>query len=271
MDLEIPDFLRVTPEDAAERRAAWVANPPRPVINNVKQVANADPEVSAFAARLKEESLAKENARLARLSARKKEVSSGSVLRHLEHRMTQTNYDRVLAEIAQLCMPQPWRDECAAHFAAKFPVGTLLSGPVAGLNTEKEKAPRPKKAKSPEQLVRRLNFMRECADLKLSSVDPASVIGATALWAFNVKTRRLTEYCAVSSSGLSVNGSAVIRFDEAKSSVKTLRESLVAKTLSSVMTGTRPVLKTLMAELRTTPSVPNGRVNRDTLLLRTIR
>ena len=30
-DLEIPDFLRVTPEDAAKRKLAWERNPPRPM------------------------------------------------------------------------------------------------------------------------------------------------------------------------------------------------------------------------------------------------
>jgi hypothetical protein len=30
-DLDIPDFLRVTPEDAAKRKLAWERNPPKPM------------------------------------------------------------------------------------------------------------------------------------------------------------------------------------------------------------------------------------------------
>ena len=61
----------------------------------------------------------------------------------------------------------------------------------------KSRKPRKRKAKSAEQVVSKLNYAKDFAELKLVSIDPKTIIGASSLWVYNTKTRKLGVYHAI--------------------------------------------------------------------------
>lgn len=131
------------------------------------------------------------------------------------------------------------------------------------------RAPRKKKEKSAAKLVGRMLYLREHRDMQLTSIDPTGIVGAASLWVFNVKTRRLTAYHAKNSDGLTVSGSSIKNFDSEVSQTKTLRKpDEVITQLLSVSKGNSGKI---MSALKTKKSTPNGRINRDTVLLRALR
>lgn len=146
------------------------------------------------------------------------------------------------------------------------------------LSTKVEKAsrkssgPRKTKAKTPDKLVKSLKYLQSFPELRLTSIDPKDIIGATSLWVYNTKYRILTNY--VSDSGLSVKGSTLLNISDA-SVGKKLRKSectVTRHSAESVVTlipsmGKVP-LKKVMDNLTTNDITPTGRINTDTVILR---
>jgi hypothetical protein len=133
----------------------------------------------------------------------------------------------------------------------------------------KSRKPRKRKAKSPDQLVTKLNYAKDFAELKLVSVDPKTIVGANQLWVYNTKTRKLGCYNAEDAAGLSIKGSTLQNFAESKSIQKTLRKPGV--TLPEVLKGGKVALRNVLTEIRAAEGVLTGRINNDTILLRTIK
>jgi hypothetical protein len=133
----------------------------------------------------------------------------------------------------------------------------------------KSRKPRKRKAKSPDQLVTKLNYAKDFAELKLVSVDPKTIVGANQLWVYNTKTRKLGCYNAEDAAGLSIKGSTIQNFAESKSIQKTLRKPAV--TLPEVLKGGKVALRNVLTEIRAAEGVLTGRINNDTILLRTLK
>ncbi len=144
----------------------------------------------------------------------------------------------------------------------------LDCGRVSQRTTQSRK-PRKRKTKSPEQLVAKVNFMAEFPELKLKSVAPTEIIGAMQLWVYNTKTRKLGVYHADDAGGLSMKGSTVVNFTESKSVQKKLRKPEV--TLPEVITGGKVLLRNIMDSIRAVESGLTGRLNSDTILIRTLK
>ena len=133
----------------------------------------------------------------------------------------------------------------------------------------KSRKPRQRKQKSPEQLVSKLKYLDKFEELKLESVSPKDIIGALQLWVYNTKSRKLGCYNAEDAGGLSVKGSTILNFNESKSTHKKLRKPEV--TLPQVLTGGKVYLRNALDEIKAVASPLNGRLNMDTILLRTIK
>ena len=133
----------------------------------------------------------------------------------------------------------------------------------------KSRKPRKRKAKSPDQLVSKINYAKDFAELKLVSVDPKTIVGANQLWVYNTKTRKLGCYNAEDAAGLSIKGSTLQNFAESKSIQKTLRKPAV--TLPEVLKGGKVALRNVLTEIRAAEGVLTGRINNDTILLRTLK
>jgi hypothetical protein len=133
----------------------------------------------------------------------------------------------------------------------------------------KTRKPRKRKAKSADQLIAKMNYAKDFAELKLVSIDPKTIIGASSLWVYNIKTRKLGVYQAADAAGLNVKGSSIQNFAESKSVSKKLRKPNV--TISEVLKGGKVALRNILNDIRAVESALTGRINNDTILLRTVK
>lgn len=135
--------------------------------------------------------------------------------------------------------------------------------------------PRKAKPRSADKVIAKLKFLKVDEKYKLASINPIDVIGATELWVFNVKTRKLGKYIASSidpkglgreGTGLSVKGTTIIGFDEKLSVQKTLRKP--DEQLKEFKGAGKVALRKFLDEINTTDTKLNGRCNLDTVLLK---
>lgn len=129
------------------------------------------------------------------------------------------------------------------------------------------KKARVKKAPSKEKIVSKLKFAKENKPLKIVSINPADIVGASELWIYNVKTRKLGKYLAASYQTLSVKGTSIIGFDADKSISKTLRKP--EEQLKEFAKAGKVALRTFLKDIKAVEAKLNGRIGVDILLLKT--
>ena len=129
--------------------------------------------------------------------------------------------------------------------------------------------PRAKKVKPAHVLVSKLQFLPEFKELNITSVDPKGIINAPQLWVYNPKTRNLSVYHAVGRSGLSVRGTTITGYDTDASITKKVRKP--EQVIPQVLNAGKIDLRSIMKNLSTTESKANGRINKDTILLRVVK
>jgi hypothetical protein len=140
---------------------------------------------------------------------------------------------------------------------------------IGNKKVTKVRKPREKKTKPAVDLVKNLKYQKEFPPLKIVSVNPTEIIGATQVWAYNTKYRKLTRYDASGPSGIQVKGASLTSFDAEKSSTKSLRKP--GETIQSLLGAGKIALRKIMDDVKTNESKPTGRINTDTILLRIIR
>tara|TARA_B110000858_G_scaffold158666_1_gene181916 strand:+ start:585 stop:1889 length:1305 start_codon:yes stop_codon:yes gene_type:complete len=137
------------------------------------------------------------------------------------------------------------------------------------------RAPRKAKPKSATKLVEKLKFLKVDEKFKLASISPDQIVGASELWTFNVKTRKLGKYVAKNpdptgmgrdGSGLQVKGTTILAYDEDQSIQKTLRKP--ADQLKEFKGAGKVKLRKFLEEIATTDTKLNGRCNPETILLK---
>ena len=129
--------------------------------------------------------------------------------------------------------------------------------------------PRKRKVKSPEELTVKVKVLDKFDELKLVSIPATEIIGAMQLWIYNVKTRKLGCYHAEDAGGFSVKGTSLENFNESKSIHKKLRKPEVS--LPEVMKAGKVLLRNYMDGIRAVESALTGRLNADTILLRSLK
>jgi hypothetical protein len=149
---------------------------------------------------------------------------------------------------------------------AKFFGAIATDAEKLASNKSAARKPRKKKPISFEKKIKNLKFKKDDIDNKLVSIDPVKIIGAEKLWIYNTKTRRLGVYVAADAAGLDVKGSAIQNYKYGESVSKTLRKP--KDVLSRVLDGGKVVLRKVMGEINSKPVELNGRINKDTILLR---
>ena len=115
-------------------------------------------------------------------------------------------------------------------------------------------------------LVAKVQYQKECAELKLKSITPDKMIGATQVWTYNTKTKLLGMYSAENAKGFSMKGTTLQNFDEASSIGKRLRKPEVV--LKEVLEAGKVKLKKILPDLKTKECVLTGRMNSDTIILK---
>ncbi len=135
-------------------------------------------------------------------------------------------------------------------------------------NASKMRKPRKKKPISFDKMVSKIKYKVKDDTLKLQSVDPVKIIGAIQLWVYNTKTRKLGVYNAVDESGLKMKGTTLKNYVEDTSVCKTLRKP--DKILPIVTDGGKIQLRKVLDSVNSKPIKLNGRIGKDTLLLRVV-
>ena len=130
-------------------------------------------------------------------------------------------------------------------------------------NATAQRRPRKSKTYSAARLINKLKYQQEFSDLKLVSINPEKIIGATDLWVFNTRYNRLGVYRAVNSvRGFSVKGCTIQHFDENESVQKTAR-----KPKDAVNVLNKRSLKAMLKNMKTKEQSLTGRINAQTILL----
>ena len=124
------------------------------------------------------------------------------------------------------------------------------------------RAPRKRKEKPAGVIVARMQYQKEFAELNMKSVLPTTIIGASELWVYNTKYRRVSVYYALDRGGLSVRGTTLLNYDTSKSETKTLR-----KPEEFFKGDGKRALAFALKSIKTKAIVPNGRINSETILI----
>ena len=127
------------------------------------------------------------------------------------------------------------------------------------------KAPRKKKAKSPEKQVKSLKYCQDDPDLKIMSIPPTRLIASEGVWVYNRKNRMLTYYAADDAAGLGIKGCAVLNYSKSKSRSKKLRHP--EEILPKILSGGKVFLKNVFDTLTTKDTAVTGRLHKEILLL----
>ena len=130
------------------------------------------------------------------------------------------------------------------------------------------KKARVKKAPSKEKVIAKLKYAKTHAELKIVSINPAEIVGATELWIYNTKYRKLGKYVAEAYKTLSVKGTSIINFDESKSVCKTLRKP--EEQLREFAKAGKVQLRKFLDDVKATESRLNGRMNAEIVLLKAV-
>lgn len=131
------------------------------------------------------------------------------------------------------------------------------------------------KQRSAAKVIEKLKYKKQDDKYSVVSINPAEIVGASELWVFNTKTRKLGKYVAATidptgmardGTGLSVKGTTIIGFNEEASVQKTLRKPEVA--LKEFKAAGKVALRTFLDDINAVDTKMNGRCNPDTVLLK---
>jgi len=130
--------------------------------------------------------------------------------------------------------------------------------------------PRAHKVVPVEKIVKNLKYMKvfedTAAKLKLESISPTKLHGATEAWIYDSGKRKLHHYIADEySKTFTVKGNTLLGFDNAKSEIKTLRKP--AEQLKEIM-GSKPAARKFFSDIKAVSTTPNGRFNDDMIILK---
>lgn len=125
------------------------------------------------------------------------------------------------------------------------------------------RAPRARKPVPLSKQVAKVKYMKEFAELGLKSVKPENMIGATEVWIYNTKYRKVQFY-KVDSGGFTVKGTSLVGFSVTESKSMTLRKP---EEFFKGLSLTKRPLNAKFKTLTTKPAAPNGRINEECIIL----
>ena len=129
-----------------------------------------------------------------------------------------------------------------------------------------QRIPRAIKRKTSDEQVKNLQYLQECDDSKLASINPVLIPGKSKMWVYNTKQRRLTEYVTTATDGFLIAGTSIKNHDEKESKTATLRKP--EDMLPLVLSKTEKQLEKFWKDITTKITSPNGRINKDCIIMR---
>jgi hypothetical protein len=128
--------------------------------------------------------------------------------------------------------------------------------------------PKIKKPTDKTKAVAKLKFKVTEPSLGLASINPIQIMGADELWVYDTRTRKLGVYRASTPGSLGVKGTTILGYDEAKSTMRTVRKpDEVVKPLGKT---TKARINKVYSTLTTTEARLRGRTNEHTILLKVV-
>ena len=189
-------------------------------------------------------------------------------------------YEGVYAEYIMLQQPAREQEEdlreAYAHLdKAAIKRAVTLFGGILGacdLITAESKATRKTrtaKPKSADKLVAKMKYCKTDEKYKVASINPVDIIGATEVWVFNTKTRKLGKYVAEDGQQFQVKGTTLQFFDAKQSIAKTLRKP--EQQLAEFNKSGKVQLRKFLDEIKGVETKMNGRFNTDTVILKAVK
>jgi hypothetical protein len=179
-------------------------------------------------------------------------------------------YEAIEGKDAQLNEAYNHYNKTQLKSMAKFceQVMSELNGYISVKKTQK--TPRKKKAVPVERIVQKLKYLKEFEDveakLKLESIPPTKLYGASEAWVYDTAKRKLHHYVADDYAKVfTVKGNSLLGFDARQSEIKTLRKP--ALQLKEIM-GSKPAARKYFKEIKATATQPNGRFNDAMIILK---
>jgi hypothetical protein len=126
---------------------------------------------------------------------------------------------------------------------------------------------RVKKVKDAAKQIVRLQYQVEAPEYKIKSIDPLRLPASQRAYVFNTKYRTLSIYVATGGAGFEVKGTSLKGFDTVNSFTITLRKP--QEVLDTIMACTPKQIEKYLDALKSKKRIPNGRINPQTILLRT--
>jgi hypothetical protein len=125
-----------------------------------------------------------------------------------------------------------------------------------------------KRPKSVDKQVAKVQYKKEDNDFKIVSINPIQIPTKTRLYAFNTKSKMVIEYVTESPNGFEISGSTIKNISNGLSRTVCLRKPL--DFLPIVLQKTPKQINDAWETIKTKTKVPNGRINKDIILLRVL-
>lgn len=125
---------------------------------------------------------------------------------------------------------------------------------------------RTKRPRNANKQVEKLQYMKESAEFKLMSIDPTNIVGSMRLYCFNTKNRVLTELVSRRKEGFEVKGTTIQGLDI--DSCRSIKLRKPEDILPGVLNDPPAKINKTIESLTTKPTAANGRINKDTVILR---
>lgn len=147
-------------------------------------------------------------------------------------------------------------------------IETACAQQVVSAKAARKPTVRKVKIKAPAVIAKNVKFLREFPELKLQSVLPEQIVESKEVWLYNTKYKKLQVYRAIGDGVLTVKGSAIIGYEVATSGAKSMRKPELVTGFASM---TKRTLAGEFKALKTKESAVNGRINKDTIILRVFK
>lgn len=121
-----------------------------------------------------------------------------------------------------------------------------------------------------EKKVKNFNFKNEDNELKIVSMNPAGIVGASEVWFYNSKYSTVTVIRTNSINGLDIKGTSILNIDEGNSEVKKVGKK--AETLvHEILNAGKRSLKKVLDDVNTKSNVPSQRTTKDMVILKIVK
>jgi len=128
---------------------------------------------------------------------------------------------------------------------------------------------RAKKVKPASQQVAKMKYKKEDTEARVTSVHPSEMVGASQVWVYNSKYKKLAVYRSESTQGIQVKGSTLQNYDPELCEQKVVRRPEAF--LPTVLKASKVQLRKVMENLTTKGSDVTGRINEECIILRVIK